>query len=333
MRRSKTLIIAISLISLSLFMVADPLLLWGESYSALCDRLAGDPYDPERSLSGSTGRIDSRAMNACFAAATLHPEVARFRYQAGRAFDHANLVEEAAASFAAGTELGSAAAAASLADYYLRGLILDGSGTELDTALRLYKASAAAGYLPAQDMVETLTFDPSGYPEPEAMAALWSADVESLNHFRPVTGAFVQGLYDAASMSFHPVDTRCLAYARPDLRRALDSAKLGDPTSVGRLGLDVTRWALSTPLGSLVDPVRRGGLESYLEDARKAGEISGLLLMERHGCVGSPIVDRIFETASEFAQSPRSLAEIFSRYEARRNAGKRSLVLRVAKGW
>jgi hypothetical protein len=123
---------------------------------AMCDQLAGDPFDPHKRGPGVPfDNIDAeRAIPACRAAVEVAADKPRFGYQHGRALEYyANKPEEAVALYRSAAENGYPAACDYLGDDYK-----DGSGIEKDDtkALLLYRQAADGRYVPALSEVGRL---------------------------------------------------------------------------------------------------------------------------------------------------------------------------------
>ena len=112
-----------------------------------CDWAAASPTDKNRpvGLAGvPSGRLDSQiAIAACEAAAAAAPDNPRIMFQLGRAHAAAKADESARAYFSKASDLGYAAARASLGSFYAIGR--GGVARNDDEALRLSKLAAEQG--------------------------------------------------------------------------------------------------------------------------------------------------------------------------------------------
>ena len=112
-----------------------------------CDQAAASPTDKDRpvSLAGvPSGRLDSQnAIAACEAAAAAAPDNPRIMFQLGRAHAAVKPDDSARAYFSKASDLGYAAAQASLGDFYASGR--GGLARNDDEALRLFKLAAEQG--------------------------------------------------------------------------------------------------------------------------------------------------------------------------------------------
>jgi TPR repeat protein len=137
-----------ALASVFIFLLARPGLAQNQDTTAAlvlaCDRAAASPTDKNRpvGLAGvPSGRLDSQnAIAACEAAATAAPDNPRIMFQLGRAHAAAKANESARAYFSKASDLGYAAASASLGDFYASGR--GGLARNYDEALRLFKLAA-----------------------------------------------------------------------------------------------------------------------------------------------------------------------------------------------
>ena len=118
-----------ALASALIFVLVWPVLAQNQDTTAAlvlpCDRAAASPTDKDRpvGLAGvPSGRLDSQnAIAACEAAAAAAPDNPRIMFQLGRAHAAAKANESARAYFSKASDLGYAAASASLGDFYASG--------------------------------------------------------------------------------------------------------------------------------------------------------------------------------------------------------------------
>ena len=115
---------------------------------AMCDRLAGDAFDPRKRAPGVLFEaIDAeRAVPACQAAVEAAPDEPRLSYQLARALYRADKRDEATALIRAAAEKDYPAAQNDLGSRYENG---NGLAKDEAAALRLYRQAAQGGYAPA----------------------------------------------------------------------------------------------------------------------------------------------------------------------------------------
>jgi len=138
-----------ALTSVLIFLLVRPGLAQNQDTTAamvlVCDRAAASPSDTNRPVGVAgvpSGRLDSQiAIAACeAAAATAAPDNPRIIYQLGRAYAAAKADDSARAYFSKASDLGYAAAQASLGAFYASGR--GGLARNDDEALRLFKLAA-----------------------------------------------------------------------------------------------------------------------------------------------------------------------------------------------
>jgi TPR repeat protein len=140
---------------------------------AICDRLAGNPFDPQKRAPGvAFGDIETeKAVPACRAAVSAAPDESRYRYELGRALYRANKRDEAEAMIRAAAAKGDPGAQDFLGDLYKYGsdkIVKDNA-----KALLLYRQAAAAGYAPAFSDVASLYWDGMGTGIDRTEAIRW----------------------------------------------------------------------------------------------------------------------------------------------------------------
>lgn len=110
-----------------------------------CDRLAGDPRDPNRVAPGvRVPKMDGqKALEACQAALEAHPDVTRFLYHLGRANHALNNYDDAARWFQKAANAGYAPAMSILGVFYSAG---GGVPQDYELAVQWYRKAAANGY-------------------------------------------------------------------------------------------------------------------------------------------------------------------------------------------
>jgi WD40 repeat protein len=140
--------------------------------AVVCDRLAGDPFDPHKRAPGVLlDAIDAdRAVPACRAAVEAAPDEPRPRYQLGRALYHADQREAAAALIRTAAEKGYPAAQNDLGFRYETG---SGLAKDEAEALRLYRQAAEGGYAPAFSNVGRFYWGGIGIGVDRAEAVRW----------------------------------------------------------------------------------------------------------------------------------------------------------------
>jgi TPR repeat protein len=144
-----------------------------------CDRLAADPYDPQRATEG----IDSlcmrhfaeRAVPACSAAVKQAPSNMRYRAQLARALAHVGRFDEARREAAAAATQGSSAAMILLGAMSQRGL---GSETDEKQALAWYRKAALAGNQRGVSMVMASAYNGMGVEKGSAEANALMSDMQ-----------------------------------------------------------------------------------------------------------------------------------------------------------
>jgi TPR repeat protein/ABC-type uncharacterized transport system substrate-binding protein len=140
-----------ALASVLIFLLVRPGLAQNQDTTAAlvlaCDRAAASPTDKDRpvGLAGvPSARLDSRiAIPVCEAAVAAAPNNARIMFQLGRAHDAAKAYESARVYFSKASDLGYAAARASLGSFYAIGR--GGLARNDDEALRLSRLAAEQG--------------------------------------------------------------------------------------------------------------------------------------------------------------------------------------------
>ncbi len=110
-----------------------------------CDRLAGDPRDPNRVAPGvRVPKMDGqKALEACQTALEAHPEATRFLYHLGRANHALNNYDDAARWFQKAASAGYAPAMSILGVFYASG---GGVPQDYELAVQWYRKAAASGY-------------------------------------------------------------------------------------------------------------------------------------------------------------------------------------------
>jgi TPR repeat protein len=140
--------------------------------TVMCDRLAGEPFDPHRRAPGAPfEHINAqRAVPACRAAVEAAPEEPRFRYQLGQALSRAYKEDEAVACIRAAAEMSYPVAQRDLGYLYE-----NGSGVAKDDtkALALYRKAAEGGFAPAFSDEGRLYWEGIGTVADHAEAIRW----------------------------------------------------------------------------------------------------------------------------------------------------------------
>ncbi len=110
-----------------------------------CDRLAGDPRDPDRVTPGvRVPKMDGeKALEACQAALEAHPDATRFLYHLGRANHALDNYDDAARWFQKAANAGYAPAMSILGVFYAAG---GGVPQDYEIAVQWYRKAAANGY-------------------------------------------------------------------------------------------------------------------------------------------------------------------------------------------
>jgi TPR repeat protein len=143
-----------------------------EDPSAMCDRLAGDPFDPHIGAPGvQFDEIDAeKAVSACRAAVETAPGEPRFRYQLGRALLRTDKRDEGAALVRAAAEKSYPSAQRTLGDLYENAI---GVAKDDAQALLLYRQAAEGGYAPAFFDEGRLYWEGIGTEADHAEAVRW----------------------------------------------------------------------------------------------------------------------------------------------------------------
>ena len=139
---------------------------------AMCDRLAGDPFDSHKGAPGVPfNKIDAeKAVPACRAAVEAAPEEPRFSYQLGRALLRTDKRDKGAALVRAAAEKSYSAAENALGDLYTNAI---GVAKDDAQALRLYRRAAEGGYAPAFSDEGRLYWEGIGAETNHAEAVRW----------------------------------------------------------------------------------------------------------------------------------------------------------------
>lgn len=137
-----------------------------------CDSLAASADDPQRKAPGvPIDRIvPKKAIAACFKAKTLFPEVARFRFQLGRAYEASKEPDIAARWYGEAAERGHAPAQTSLGRLYEAG---DGVAQDDGEAARWFRKAAEQGDPVAQTRLGNMHASGRGVDEDTAAALTW----------------------------------------------------------------------------------------------------------------------------------------------------------------
>jgi len=146
-----------------------------------CDTLAADPLDENRVVSGVAGAaLDSKqALFACEAAVREFPEVDRFRYQLGRAFELAGRLRDAAAAYETLRGKHYLAASHNLGMLYLNGGLVK---QDPDDAISLLRSSAERGYGRSQYQYARMLADGDLLPMDKVAAAYWYQEAANRGH-------------------------------------------------------------------------------------------------------------------------------------------------------
>ena len=170
-----------------------------------CDADASHPEDPNRLAEGVSDKrmAVGRAIQNCLEAVSFDPKNARSQFQLGRAMWLANRYEEALAAFVESADMGYAPAKKFIGDAYLEGKGLPaGEVQDIHTALRWYKQSAAADFVPAEqavaeveDYIRTHTFNPNIFQNPSYTSLLYNGDFSNINNAM-LYFAYTQGMFE-----------------------------------------------------------------------------------------------------------------------------------------
>jgi TPR repeat protein len=139
---------------------------------AMCDRLAGDPFDPHKGAPGVPfDNLDpEKAVPACRAAVEAASDEPRFSYQLGRALLHADKRHEAEALIRAAAEKRYPSAQQTLGYLYENAL---GVAKDASQALLLYRQAAEGGYVRAFSDEGRLYWEGIGTEPDHAEALGW----------------------------------------------------------------------------------------------------------------------------------------------------------------
>lgn len=143
-----------------------------KSVGAKCDRLAGDPEDPQKSGAGvSLMRLDAAAaIEACNQAIEVAP-LARYQYQLGRALDKAEKYTGALDWYRKAADQGYAPAQNALGGMYEHGRgFLQQDYVE---AMKWYRKAADKGHASGQYSVGLMYRDQMGVPQDNQEASKW----------------------------------------------------------------------------------------------------------------------------------------------------------------
>ncbi len=156
-----------------------------------CDRLAGDPRDPNRVALGV--RVPSmdgkRALAACRRAAQAHPGAARFAYHMGRAYHALNDYAQAVQWFRKAAHADYAPAMSILGVFYAAG---GGVEQSYEEAVRWYRKGAERGYSVAMYNLAVRYADGQGVTRDHALAARWFEKAAARGHIGSMEGlAFI----------------------------------------------------------------------------------------------------------------------------------------------
>jgi TPR repeat protein len=160
---------------------------------AMCDRLAGDPFDPHKGAPGvSFDNLDAeKAVPACRAAVEATPEEPRFSYQLGRTLLRADKRDDGAALVRAAAEKSYPAAQDALGDLFKYGV---GVAKDDAQALLLYRQAAENGYAPAFSAEGSLYWEGIGTAADHAAAVRWF--MRGVDHGDPDSHRRLAELYE-----------------------------------------------------------------------------------------------------------------------------------------
>ena len=139
---------------------------------AMCDRLAGDPFDPHKGAPGvQFDEIDAeKAVPACRAAVEAAPDEPSFSYQLGLSLLRTDKRDEGAALVRAAAEKSYPNAQQTLGDLYENAI---GVAKDDAQALLLYRQAAEGGYAPAFSDEGRLYWDGIGTGMDHGEAVRW----------------------------------------------------------------------------------------------------------------------------------------------------------------
>ena len=232
----------------------------GNDNSGMCDRLAGDPFDPHKGAPGLPfNNIDAeKAVPACRAAVEAAPGEPRFSYQVGRALLRTDKRDEAVALIRAAALKSYPAAQQTLGDLYERAI---GVAKDDAQALLLYRQAAEGGYAPAFSEEGRLYWEGIGTEADYAEAVRWFK--RGAHQGDPFSHRRLAELYEIGSdqlpqnleraLFHHAIETRLFEAAEDEPDAAIARARRGSlaralpPETAVRIAREAAAWRPTGP--------------------------------------------------------------------------------------
>jgi TPR repeat protein len=276
---------------------------------AKCDALASHPHDMERHAVGVADDqiIPGAAIEACEHAVKVSPDLARVRFELGRAYWSANRDSDALLAFSTAAKAGYAPAMKYIGDAYLEGRGLP-SRTQADTykAIEWYKQSGDAGFSEGKqafqetsERLSKLTLDESAFNKGNYIHDIYyntSEDGISPIFFTTYVQAFVEELGGDKLLY---VDQQC----RPLINQ------------LGLTALNFAQMISLLPMFKDQNSLIMGGLSMLGSDyAKDFGVRDATALVDRYGCK-SPVTKRILQNI------PSTISKVIDTAMKEGNAG------------
>ena len=277
---------------------------------ARCDALAADPNDPTRTASGVADDAISAAaaITACSEAAQAQPDLARLRFQLGRALLAGGRQKEAVAAFqqAAKSEHPGALAYLGTAYQYGAGGLqksqakadqLHAKADSLGYGTQAAARGASSGSAPksASDMK-------GNYEQPTIVKSVYFGDVSLLPKDRLFTNKYL--LTQAEILA-----EECKSFKLSEIRAFQDSAMRSAMPSTqnemlaqGARNLQQIAQAMRSPQ-AMADMGRR---EQQMEDAPAYAAHDIVEFTQQHGACGSAPLQRYTRNLRNYFQSPQA---------------------------
>jgi TPR repeat protein len=228
--------------------------------SAMCDRSAGDPFDPHKGAPGvPINNIDAeKAVPACSAAVEAAPDEPRFSYQFGRVLLRKDRRDDAAVYIRAAAEKSYASAQDALGDLY-KGAI--GVAKDDAQALLLYRQATEGGYALAFSNGGRLYWDGIGTKVDHTEAMRWFK--RGADHGDPFSHRRLAELYEIGgdqlpqnlemALLHHAIETNLFEAAGYTTEAAIGRARRGSlaralpPETAVRIAREVATWRPTAP--------------------------------------------------------------------------------------
>ena len=231
-----------------------------EDPSAMCDRLAGDPFDPHKGAPAvQFDKIDAeKAVPACRAAVEAAPGEPRFSYQLGRALLRTDKRDEGAALVRAAVEKSYPSAQQTLGDLYENAI---GVAKDDAQALLLYRQAAEGGYAPAFSDEGRLYWGGIGTGRDHGEAVRWFK--RGADHGDPFSHQRLAELYEIGgdqlpqnlerALFHHAIEAKLFEAAGYTAQAATACARRGSlaralpPETAVRIAREVAAWRPTGP--------------------------------------------------------------------------------------